>query len=145
MLRADAREPDGTVRGEPPAGDSREEPGRSASFHLAEIAGHLSRLARIRAARARLRMRRVVFLALGGSVLAIVATAAGLSGVHLLVRGLTAGLTEVADGRAWLAELASGLVILAGTALLLVSLQLWSERRLLRDLARRHGNTRNTH
>jgi hypothetical protein len=94
-------------------------------------------LAHVRAARYGLLLSRTVFLTLGGIVLAIVCTAASLAGVRLAVRGLTGALTTALDGRVWLAELWSGLVILAGTALLVVSIHAWLERRILRDLGKR--------
>jgi hypothetical protein len=109
----------------------------SLSAHVAEIAAQVARLARIRVARARLRARRTAFLVLGGIVLAIVAAAAALAGVRLVVSGLTAGLGELVAGRVWLAELWSGLLLLAGTAILLVLARSWSERRFLRDFLRR--------
>lgn len=105
---------------------------------LGEIAEQLSRLARVRVARARLRARRVAFLVLGGIVLAVVAGALALAGVRLFVGGLTAGMSELVDGPVWLAELWSGLLLLAGTTALLVLLRTWSERLVLRDLLRRN-------
>jgi len=110
----------------------------SLSGHVAEIAGQVARLVRIRAARARLRARQTAFLVMGGIVLALAAAAAALAGVRLFVSGLTAGLGELVDGRTWLAELWSGLLLLAGTGLALVWLQRWSERRLVRDLRGRN-------
>lgn len=109
----------------------------SLSGHVAEIAAAVARLVRIRAARARLRAHRTAFLVLGGAVLAFAAAAAALAGVRLIVSGLTAGLGELVHGQTWLAELWSGLLILAGTGIALVWLRGWSERRVLRDLRRR--------
>lgn len=139
MLRTEEQERNGAAPGGT-SGEGRASPLDSLSFHALEIAGRVSRLARVRAARARLRVSRTVFLVLGGIVLALVAAAASLAGVRLIVSGLTAGLTELAAGRTWLAELWSGLVLLALTALLLVWARAWSERRVLRDLERRHGD-----
>ncbi len=139
MPRAEEPEPNGTVLDEPERAGSGEELHASLSAHLTEIIGHLSRLARIRVMRVRLRTGRVVFLALSGILLALVTAAAALAGVRLVIRGVSAGLLEVVDGRVWLAELWSGLILLAGTGLLLVSVHSWSERRLLRGLRRRHG------
>lgn len=104
-----------------------------ASTHVAVIVARIVRLARIQVARARLHAQRMVFLVLGGIVLALVAAVAAWSGARLLVGGLTAGLTELLDGRVWLAELCSGLLLLAGTAAGLVAVRSWSERRILRD------------
>lgn len=106
--------------------------------HVAAIAGQVARLVRIRVARTRLRAHRLAFLALGGIVLALAAAATTLAAVRLVVRGLTAGVVELVDGRVWLAELWTGLLLLAVTAILLVSIRSWSERRLLRDLLRRN-------
>jgi hypothetical protein len=109
----------------------------SISGHVAEIAAEIARLVRIRAARARLRANQTAFLVLGGVALAFAAAAAALAGVRLIESGLTAGLGELVHGRTWLAELWSGLVILAGTGIALVWLRGWSDRRILRHLRRR--------
>lgn len=118
------------------------EAGLASTFaaHAAEIAEQVSRLARVRAARFRLRAGQTVLLALGGVVLVIVSAAASLAGVRLLVRGLTGGLTAALEGRVWLAELGSGLAFLAGTVLLLVLVHAWVGRRALRGLKKHLGD-----
>lgn len=136
MLRTDGQRT-GAPFGQSPREDAADGELHALSAHVAEIAGQVARLARIQVARTRLRARRLAFLALGGILLALVAAAAALAGVRLVVSGLTAGLGEVVGGRVWLAELWSGLLLLAVTAILLVSIRSWSERRLLRDLLRR--------
>jgi hypothetical protein len=121
---------------EPPPGSG--DPNRIAE-HVSEIAEHVSRLVRLRIARSGVRMSRVLFLAFGGVLLLLVCATTSLAGALYFVRGLNATLTEVLGGRAWLAELASGILLLAGMALLLVSVQAWSERRMLREFVKRHG------
>jgi hypothetical protein len=132
VLRAQG-ERNGAPSGAEPGGGRPHEELQSLAALATEIAGPVKRLARIRLARMRLRASRVAFLVLGGFALAVAATAAALAGVRLFVRGLTAGLGELADGRVWLAELWSGLLLLAGTAAVLVWIRSWLERRLVRD------------
>jgi len=141
MLAGTERSPSEAAADESSKNGAAAEPARAFAAHVADIAAHVSRLARVRAARLSVRVSRTVFLALGGVVLATLCTAAGLAGVRLAVRGLTGALTAALDGRAWLAELSSGLVVLAGTALVVLAVQTWIERRILRSLRKRPGGT----
>ena len=137
MVVLRVQEDRGGTAGERPRDDRQDGDLDTLSAHVSEIAGQLARLARIRIARARLRAQSAAFSVLGGIVLALVVAAAALAGVRLVARGLTAGLGELVGERVWLAELWAGLLLLAGTAALIVSIRWWSERRLLRDLRRR--------
>ena len=137
MVVLRVQEDRGGTAGERPRDDRQDGDLDTLSAHVSEIAGQLARLARIRSARARLRAQSAAFSVLGGIVLALVVAAAALAGVRLVARGLTAGLGELVGERVWLAELWAGLLLLAGTAALIVSIRWWSERRLLRDLRRR--------
>ena len=117
------------VRGDGDQGESG-----SANDQLFEIVGQLARLARIRIARTRLHTRRKAFLVFGVGLLALVAGAISLAGVRLFVGGLSQGLRElVADDRLWLAELWTGLLLLAGTGIVLVTAWRIAERRVLRE------------
>lgn len=110
------------------------------AVHAAEIAGHVNRLTQIWALRARLRTQRLVVLVLAGVVGAVTFAVFAFQAARLVVRGLTAGLSELAGGRAWVGELGSGLMLFA---ILLGSL-LWirsaGERRLLKGLPPRHAD-----
>ena len=139
MLAGTERSPSETAAAEPSHNGGAAGTARTFTAHAAEIAAQVSRLARVRAARLSLWVNRTVFLALGGIVLAIVLATACLAGVRLAVRGLTGTLTSALDGRVWLAELLSGLAILVGAALLVVSVHAWVERRILKDLKDRRG------
>ena len=140
MLAGTERSPSETAAAEPSKNGGTAGTARTFTAHAADIAAHVSRLAHVRAARLGLWVIRTVFLTLGGIVLAIVCAAASLAGVRLAVRGLTGALTAALDGRVWLAELWSGLAVLAGTALLVVSVHAWVERGILRDLKKRGGS-----
>lgn len=139
MLDAQDQVRNGAAAEAAPAVDAAEDTDRLLA-HLLEIADHVSRLILIGTTRAQLRVHRAACLALLGIALGLAATALVLAGARLLARGLTAGLTELLDGRIWLAELSSGLVLLAGTVLLILAVRSWSERRLLRRLVQRHAS-----
>lgn len=139
MLAGTERSQSETAAAEPSKNGGAAGTARTFTAHAAEIAAQVSRLAHVRAARFDLTVSRTVLLMLGGLVLAIVCAAASLAGVRLAVRGLTGALTSALDGRVWLAELCSGLVVLACTALLLVSVHAAVERRIVRNLERRRG------
>jgi len=106
------------------------------STHVAEIAALLGRLARIRAARWRLRTLQLGLLVPAALVLVVVAVALGLAGVGLLVGGLSAGLTELWPTRPWLADLVAGLLLLTGCGLLFAGVRAAGERRVLARLGR---------
>ncbi|MCY2959074.1 MAG: hypothetical protein NTY35_02825 [Planctomycetota bacterium] len=102
--------------------------------HVTEITGHASRLAQLRVARWKVRATWAVSAVLLGLIVVVVAIATGLAGVWLVFRGLPATLTELLGGRAGLADLLSGLILLAGIGSFVLAARSWSERRILRDL-----------
>jgi hypothetical protein len=110
------------------------------SAHVAEIAALVERLARIRAARWRLHTLQLGLLVPAALVLVVVAVALGLAGVGLFVGGLSAGLSELWPTRPWLADLVTGLLLLAGCGLLFAGVRAVGERRVLARL-RRHDDT----
>jgi uncharacterized BrkB/YihY/UPF0761 family membrane protein len=139
MLAGTERSPSETAAPDPSKNGGAAGPARTLGEHAAAIAALVSRLMRVRAARRRLWVSRTLFLVLGALVLAAVIVAASLAGVRLAVSGLTGGLTAVLDGRPWLAELCSGLLVLLCIALLLASIHRWLQRRVLRGLERDQG------
>lgn len=72
-----------------------------------------------------------------GLILMVVTIAAGLAGVWLVFRGLPATLTEVTGVGPGVADLVSGLVLLASIAVFVLAARSWSERRILREIEER--------
>lgn len=130
MIQFQQRAGDGPPAG--PAAEGREREPLVA--HAEEIAGHVSRLMRIWALRARVRTQRLAFLVVAGVVGAFVLCVVSFSAARLLVGGLALGLTELAGGRAWLGELGAGLLLLAGVFGALAWLRRATERELLKGL-----------
>lgn len=120
--------------------DSDEEWFQLFSRHFAEIAGSVSRLGHLRAARWQVRAGQLVAAGFLGLTLAVVTAATGLAGVWLIFRGLPRTLTGLLGGREGLAELLGGVILLGGVVLLVLALQRWSERRILRRLEDRDGD-----
>ncbi len=125
---------------EAPERDSGEEWFQLLSRHFAVITGHASRLAHLRAARFELKASQAVTGVFLGLTLALMTMAAGLGGVWLVFRGLPATLAKLLGGRAWLADLLSGLILVSGVVLLVLATQKWSERRILRKLEEHDEN-----
>jgi len=105
--------------------------------HVADIASHASRLTQLRVARWQVRASWAVSAAILGLILLLVTTATGLAGVWLVFRGLPATLTELTGVGPGVADLVSGLALLAGIAVFVLAARSWGERRILRELEER--------
>jgi hypothetical protein len=94
-----------------------ESPWISALGHFGEISRHVQTLFALRVERQKLVVRRWAHRVV---IVAIVATALVpliLAGVSLFVLGLVQGMIELFDGRAWLGNLVTGVLILGALAL----------------------------
>ncbi len=129
----------GQVGDEAPAEAPRAEREREPfAAHAAEIAGHVGRLTQIWALRARLRTQRLIVLVLAGVIGAVTFAVFAFQAARLVVSGLTVGLTELAEGRTWVGELGSGLLLFAVLLGSLLWIRSAGERRLLKGLPPRH-------
>lgn len=106
--------------------------------HVAEITSHASRLARLRAARWKIRTTWAVSAALLGLIATLVVIATALAGVWLVFRGLPPTLAWVLGGNTGLADLASGLILLTGAGAFVLIVRWRIERGILRELEERN-------
>lgn len=132
---------DRPAHGQPADGPAEERERKPFEDHVAGIAGHVSRLMHIWALRARVRTQRLVVLVLAAVVAGIALCVFSFQAARLVVSGLTQGIAELAGGRAWVGELAAGVLILCGIAASLLAIRGWSERRLLKGLGSRHDES----
>ncbi len=102
--------------------------------HLAEITSHASRLSRLRAARWKIRTTWAVSAVLLGLIATLVVIATALAGVWLVFRGLPPTLALVLGGNEGLADLVSGLILLAGIGAFVLIVRSRIERGILHDL-----------
>ena len=89
----------------------------SALGHFGEILRQVQTLIALRIERRKLLFRRLMYRVV---IVAIIATALVpliLAGVSLFVLGLVQGMTQLFDGRAWLGNLVTGVLILGALAL----------------------------
>lgn len=111
----------GTARADVPpstTGGAESSPWISALGHFGEISEQVQTLFALRVERRKLLVRRWAHRAV---IVAIIATALVpliLAGVSLFVLGLVQGMNALFDGRAWLGNLVTGVLILGGLALL---------------------------
>lgn len=84
--------------------------------HLTDLAAQVARLARLRAARARLNIRQAIAWAVAGMFALLVTSVSCVIGAVLFARGLAATFAVLAGERAWLGDLLAGAVLLVGTA-----------------------------
>ncbi len=134
MISTEQPRKNGVELDEAPEKDSGEEWFQLLSRHFAEITGHASRLAHLRAARFELKVSQTITGVFLGLTLAMMTMVLGLAGVWLVFRGLPATLAQLLGGRVWLADLLSGLILVSGVVVLVLAVQKWSERRILRKL-----------
>ena len=117
-----------------PEKDSGDEWSQLLTRHFAEITGHAARLAHLRAARREFKATQLITGVFLGLTLAMMTMAVGLAGVWLVFLGLPATLTQMLGGRDWMADLLSGFILVSAVVVLLLAVQKWSERRILRKL-----------
>ncbi|MBL8863684.1 MAG: hypothetical protein JNK02_16965 [Planctomycetes bacterium] len=141
---AEPQAQDGTQSPQAPEASPGEDQVQQLCERFAEIAGLGTRLARLRAARWKLRAAWVVSAAFLGVIVALVAIAAGLAGVALVFRGLPATLTDLLGLRAGPADLLSGLILLGGIVSFVLAARAWSGRRILREYEERSGSQADT-
>lgn len=125
--------------GSPESGETPEKPAGDESVqllfrHLAEITSHAARLSRLRAARWKIRTTWAVSAALLGLIATLVVIATALAGVWLVFRGLPPTLALVLGGNEGIADLASGLILLAGIGAIVLIVRSRIERSILREL-----------
>lgn len=111
---------------------------RGALADLAEMRAAGLRLAKLRADRAKLALRRTLFLA---AMLAIVGLAAAVAlgaAAVLLVSGLAGALNALFESRVWVGELAAGAIVLLGALAAVAWLRRASLRAFARELERKY-------
>lgn len=104
--------------------------------HLRAIGGHVERIAQVRRDRLAHRLRTMVAYGAIGLLSGLVIVCLGVVGVVFLARGLSASLTVLFEGRVWLGDLVTGVLILGGlSAMAIVGLRLHERRALRRKKA----------
>ncbi len=127
----------------PPSSTAAPENAPGMLEHVSEIARHLTRLARLRAARAKLDLRTTIAAIVAGALLLLVTSVLCVNGALLFARGLAGTIAELAGQRVWLGELLGGLALLAGPAALAWLAWTFLDRRELRKQLEEHR--RETH
>lgn len=84
--------------------------------HVTNIATQVARLARLKAARAKLNVRQAIAWAVAGVFALLVTSVLCVAGAVLFARGLAATCTVLAGERSWLGDLLAGSALLLGTA-----------------------------
>lgn len=105
--------------------------------HMRAIGGHVERIAQVRRDRIEHRLRMMIAYGAIGLLAGLVIVCLSVAGVVFLARGLSASLTVLFEGRIWLGELLTGVLLLGGLGVTaVVGLRLHERRELRRKKAK---------
>ncbi len=107
------------------SGTEKDDPLESAIVHLCAIGENMRRLMALRAERRRLRVRKLIVTGIWLTLVLIALIPLVITGVIRFVGGMAQGLALLFDGRTWLGDLTTGLVILGGLALAVLAIRSW--------------------